>query len=139
MDNKIFINKGIIDYRFYNEFIKYHLPKNIKNIIKEMWLKLEDEEKHIEFFSISLKSELQCCYNQLLFLDCCLDEYNLYYVVYIRNINTSSAYALASCYIYDEEDEEDNNYLTIDEVLELVCKYNNKDEINKLLQENYTN
>jgi hypothetical protein len=111
--NKYYLNKGSMDKTFFNEYIRNNVQKNLQKKCDKI---LEDFE-FIEYYTIGLKSDRVACYNELWFLDINLAD-NKYLPVLIENINTSSCYSLSRCSM-DVDYDEDNNYKTLDEILEL--------------------
>ncbi len=128
-----YVNQEIINKSFFNDFIKHHIQKNILSICN----KILDEYDFIECYSISFSSDKIACYNELLFLDVNLEtickDKNVLLPVYITDINTSSYYALAKCYNQNDDDNQDfDNYKTIDEILDW-CPKSCRNKINNIL------
>ena len=128
-DNKYSVNKGVMDKTFFNNYIRDHISSGCKKKCDKI---LEDND-FIEYYSIGLKSDRIACYSELWFLDINLNN-NKYLPVFIEDINTSSYYSLSRCSLdYDNDDEDD--YKTIDDILEL-CPVDVKTKIYDILHNN---
>jgi hypothetical protein len=125
-DNKYYINQGSMDKDFFTEYIREHIQTNLQKKCD----KILEEIDFIEYYSIGLKSDRIACYSELWFIDIINLSNNKYLPVFIQDINTSSPYALSRCNMIDNEEEEEknteddtegenNNYKTLEEVLEL--------------------
>ncbi len=141
-NHKFYINKGSIDKSFFNDFIRSQVQKNLQNRCDKI---LEDYEM-IEYYSIGCKSDRVACYSELWFFDINMDdickEKGMLLPVYIEDINTSSTYSLARCYYNQDDDNDDNqdsnNYKTIDEILKW-CPKSCRGQINRILTETLNN
>jgi hypothetical protein len=132
------INKGSIDKSFFDDFIRSHVQKNLQKRCDKM---LEDNEL-IEYYSIGCKSERVACYSELWFFDINMDnickEKGVLLPIYIQDINTSSPYSLARCYYNQDDDDDVDNYKTIDEILKW-CPKSCRNQINIILTEKLNN
>jgi hypothetical protein len=110
------LNQGLMDKLFFDNYISVRISSGCKKKCDKI---LEDND-FIEYYSIGIKSDridynsIELYYNELWFLDINLND-NKYLPVFIENINTSSYYSLSRCSM----DNDDDNYKTIDEILEL--------------------
>ena len=135
-NNKYYLNKGSIDKSFFDDFIRSNVQKNLQKKCDKM---LEDNEL-IEYYSIGCKSDRVACYSELWFLDINMDnickEKGVLLPIYISDINTSSPYSLARCYYNQDYDDnqDDDNYKTIDEILKW-CPKSCRSQINRILTE----
>jgi hypothetical protein len=129
------INKGSIDKYFFDNYIRNHVQKNLQKRCDKI---LENYE-FIEYYSIGCKSDRITCYSELWFLDINIDnickEKGVLLPVYIPDINTSSPYSLARCY---NQDEQEDDYKTIDEILKW-CPKSCRNKINIILNETLDN
>jgi hypothetical protein len=129
------INKGSIDKYFFDNYIRNHVQKNLQKRCDKI---LENYE-FIEYYSIVCKSDRITCYSELWFLDINIDnickEKGVLLPVYIPDINTSSPYSLARCY---NQDEQEDDYKTIDEILKW-CPKSCRNKINIILNETLDN
>ncbi len=138
-NNQFYINEGSIDKSFFDDFIRSHVQKNLQKKCDKI---LEDYEL-IEYYSIGCKSDRVACYSELWFLDINMDnickEKGVLLPVYISDINTSSPYSLARCYYdSDNQDEDEDNYKTIEEILKW-CPKSCRSQINRILNETLNN
>jgi hypothetical protein len=122
-DNTYNLNQGSMDKIFFDEYIRIKCNKNLQKKCNKI---LEDYD-FIEYYSLGLKSDRIACYSELWFLDINLND-NKLLPIFIENINTSSCYSLARCSM----DNDDDNYKTIDEILEL-CPLDIKTKIYNIL------
>ena len=127
------INKGSIDKSFFDDFIRSHVQKNLQKNCDKI---LEDYE-FIEYYSVGCKSDRVACYSELWFLDINMDnickEKGVFLPIYIPNINTSSPYSLSRCN-YNDDNQDVDNYKTIDEILNL-CPTSCRNRVNIILTE----
>lgn len=114
-EKKYYLASGIIGKSFYEDYIKEEVSKAIQAKFKAL---LKDEEDFIEYYRVSIDNpndramEFSC----LWFFDINLEKG--YMPVFISGVNTSSCLALEMCGMdRDEEDEEDEG-LTLEELLE---------------------
>jgi hypothetical protein len=124
-DKKINFVTGKFTEDVYKEYIKNHLSTKENNLVEIMLNSSED--KYIEYINIGLKSELSCCFNQLLLLKIYEMEYS-YLPIFINNINTSSPFALMMLNTYDED--EDEKCITLMNLSKLIIK---KYDIKKII------
>jgi len=123
-----YISSVSIDKSGYNEYIRRYAPKKLDKIIDEI-----DDEEAIYGYTIGLSNSSPAFYDQLWLID----AGDQYIPVLIQNINTSSTMALWSCYIYqDEDDEEEKEELSLDNVIEMVGEGWRKG-LRKVIQEEY--
>lgn len=126
-NNKYYLNEGSMTKSFFDDYIKHHINKG--NNLQKCEKILEDYE-FIEYYSIGLKSDRVACYSELWFLDINLND-NKCLPILIEDINTSSYYSLSRCDM-DIDYDEDNNYKTLEEILDL-CPVSVIPNIKKLL------
>jgi hypothetical protein len=126
-NNKYYLNEGSMDKTFFDEYIRHQI---ISSGCKKKCDKILEDFEFIEYYTIGLKSDRVACYSELWFLDINLDD-NKYLPVLIEDINTSSYYSLSRCSM-DNDYDEDNNYKTIDEILEL-CPIDVKETVYNIL------
>ncbi len=130
IENKFYVNKGLLNKEFFCEYIRDNVQTNLQKYCD----KILNDFEFIEYYSIGCKSNRQACYSELWFLDINMDDILL--PVYIEHINTSSSYALSRCNM--DEDNEDNNYKSLDEILNWCPNYH-KSQINKILIDSLNN
>ncbi len=134
-EQKYYVNKGIMDKSFFNEYIRNHIQKNL---LKKCDQILEDYE-YIEYHSIGIKSEMVACYSELWFLDINLEhickDKNVLLPVFIKDINTSSYYSLSRCSLNDDEIDNEN-YKTINEILNW-CPMSCRNQIRNILTNSF--
>ncbi len=117
------LNFGCIAKEFYTEYINNYVQKNLQSKCN----KILEEYDYIEYYSIGLNSDKNCCYSELWLLDISNNTNDYYLPVYISDINTSSCYSLAKCYLEYEEIEK-----PLDEILEM-CPKSTRQQIRNIL------
>ena len=137
-DKKIYCENGRMPHSFFTTYIKDYIPKNIIKQLYILWENIDDTDIFIDYKLISLPGDAKYNYTHLWLLDLELAVIaGTYYAVLITNINTSSSYSLVRCsFDIDEPYEDEDKYLNICEIVELVSKYNNKEKIKELLEKN---
>lgn len=122
----VLLTNGYINEQFYNDYIERKVPKYIKQKFENIF----KNDECVEYKSIGIKhEEKEYLYNELFLID--LDNDGKYLFFYMGDINTSSPYAFERCSMDRDEEEE----MSREEILDLVGKYNHKDQIEKLLNE----
>ena len=132
-NKEINFNSGKFSEDVYKEYIKIYLSTKENNLAEIMLNSSED--KYIEYISIGLKSELSCCFNQLLLLKIYEMEYS-YLPIFINNINTSSPFALMMLNTYDED--EDEKGITLLNLSKLINKNYDTTKIINMVKEQYS-
>jgi len=123
----------------YNEYIKYAAPQSLTKFYNDFqnW---DDWGDFIECYSVTLRNHRHnvCSYDVLWLID---DEEETIPVL-LRDINTSSAYALWSLDVYGEHDIEEDGSIAVDERVsldELVSgvKKNYRQSLREILERDY--
>ena len=137
-NKKIYCENGRMPHSFFITYIKDYIPSYIMKELSNSWINIDYNDIFIEYKLISLQGDTNYNYTHLWLLDLELHEiYGTYFAVLITNINTSSTYSMVRCsFDIDEPYEDQDKYLTIREIVELVSKYNNKEKIKELFEKN---
>jgi len=135
-DKKFYCENGRLPYSFFTEYIKDYMHNYVLKKLDKIWKDLDVNDIFIDYKLVSLPGHKDYMYSHLWLLDLDLEEIcGTYYAVLIQNINTSSPYSMVKCSFDIDEDENDvNSNLTINEIVDLVSKYNNKEKIKELLE-----
>lgn len=112
----------------YNEYISRNASKRLDDIIDTL-----DDDDAICGFTVGLPNSHAAFYDQLWLID----AGDHYIPVLIQNINTSSCFAMWSCGIYPDEDEEDETEWSFDELINFVGEKWRKN-LRKALEADYT-
>jgi hypothetical protein len=107
------------------QFYKQHIDEYIKNsmsykqykLLLDLWNKTGDE--YIEFKSIGVSNPNGYTYNELFLFDIGCEN-GKYMPIYVQNINTSSPYALMR--LDTNYDNEDDNFMSIEELKDMIIK-----------------
>lgn len=122
-----YISSVVIGKSGYNEYIRRNAPKKLDKIIDAT-----DDEEAIYGYTIGLPNSRPCFYDQLWLID----AGDKYIPVLIQDINTSSCFAAWSCSIYQDEDDDEKEELSLDNVIEMVGEGWRKG-LRKVIQEEY--
>ena len=138
-NKKIYCENGRMPHSFFITYIKDYIPSYIMKKLSNSWINIDidTDDKFIDYKLISLAGHTDYTYTNLWLLDLEIsDIVGTYYAILIQNINTSSPYSMVKCSFDIDEEDEDDNYLTINQIVDMVCKYNNKEKIKELLEKN---
>lgn len=120
--------EALINKEEYDEYIRRYSPKKLDKLIDE----LDEDDCPLECYTIGLSNSHSCYYDQLWLFPIGDDLIP----VLITDINTSSGMAMWSCGIYRDEDEGEDNTLSLDDLIEFVGKGWRKG-LKKVITENY--
>lgn len=127
----MYYTRGIIDYNFLNGYLKNHIGKKGYKIILDTLKDLDDSEKFMEIISFQFSGIKQYYYNEIILISI----NDKYIPVFVENINTSSPYALSRLYQDFEEDDDEINDMELDEFVNCLFDFYDKDKIKKTVNE----
>jgi len=127
------IDRGVIDKRFYERYIKERISN--KTVQKKFETLLQDEdEDFIEYCRVGISNpdDTAWQFSSLWFFDIGLKKGCM--PILLLGINTSSCLAMELCGMDNDEEE----YKTLDELMDYVpnCSEKQKDNIKKVLEMN---
>ncbi len=129
-DKKIKYSSGTMTYDFWKTYIKPHMnKKSIQYLAKNQ----SDKSECLEYLVLNLPNGKINSYDDIYFLDIGLPN-GTYHCIYIQDIDTSSAYAFSACYMDNENEVVET---TIDDLIDMVGRYNNKETIREILEKSY--
>ena len=133
---KRYVAEGIMSKRFYNQFIRGNMTAKDQSLMDAVYGDYEEDEMGVEYRVVLWGNPTDYIteYSELWFLDCEPEE-GYYYPVIVREINTTSPYAMSRCGMDrdPQEDDEESLMKTDEEILALV-KPHNHDKILQILQ-----
>jgi hypothetical protein len=124
--SNIYYSEGQFSKSQIDEYIKNSMSKKQYKILLNLWKNTDD--KIIEFKSIGINNPNGYTYNELFLFDI-NDNDNKYMPVYVQNINTSSVYALMRLGTNYDDDDDENNFISIDDLKNMIIEGYN---INKI-------
>lgn len=109
-EKKFYLANGLVGMDFYNNYIKSEVSKKTQAKIKKL---LEDD--YIEYYRVSVDNPTDKNYefSSLWFFDL----QDGYVPVFMSNINTSSCLAMELCGMDREDEDEEENGMTLEELL----------------------
>ena len=133
-EQKWYVYSGCVDRNFYDNFIKDEITKTAQKKFEEL-LGEEEDGEIVEYYRIGVANPADCKweYSTLWFFD--LGYERGYLPVYKSRVNTSSAFAMCSCGMDRDDDEEDKEYnlKTLEELLEFAPSDKSKEAIREIL------
>ncbi len=120
------LNNCSMDKNFFDNYVKQYVQKNLHKKCNNIL----DNDGIIECYSIGIESNRIACYSELFLLDINLND-GLYLPVFIKDINTSSYYALSRCNM-DCDNEDNDLEVDINKIIDM-CPKSTREQVNNIL------
>ena len=116
-ENKWYLNSGCIGKDFYENYIKEKYNKTTQSKFEKL---LQDGDDYIDYYRVGIENpnDNEWEFSQLWFFDINLDIG--YMPLFISGINTSSCLAFELCGMDRDEEDDEDNWKTMEEIMELA-------------------